>query len=47
MPGYDIRTVEPLSATLICPECSLVLRDAVQTGDGVRLCESCFKQINR
>ena len=45
MPGYDTRTVEPLKAALICPECSLMLRDAVQTGDGIRLCEGCFNQI--
>jgi len=45
MPGYDTRPVEPLKMALICPECSLVLRDAVQTGDGIRLCESCYKQI--
>jgi len=30
--------------SLICPDCSLVLRDAVWMGDGVRLCESCFNQ---
>jgi len=42
MPGYDARTVEPLKIALICPECSLFLRDAVQIDNGVRLCESCF-----
>ena len=45
MPGYDARTVELQKAALICPECDLLLRDAVQTDDGIRLCESCFKQI--
>lgn len=45
MPGYDAKTVEPLKAALVCPECRLLLRDAVQTGDGIRLCETCFKQF--
>jgi len=45
MPGYE--TAEPQSAALICPECKLLLRDAVQTDDGIRLCESCFEQILR
>lgn len=45
MPGYGAKTVEPMKAALICPECNLLLRDAVQTGDGIRLCETCFKQF--
>ena len=45
MPGYEAKTVKPLKAALVCPECNLLLRDAVQTGDGIRLCESCFEQV--
>ena len=47
MPGYDIKTPESAKVTLICPECNLLLKDAVQTGDGIRLCESCYKDIAR
>ena len=48
MPGYDVKVVKPLkvwNASLICPECKLFLRDAVQTDSGILLCESCLKQI--
>lgn len=47
MPGYDTRTVGmgPMKVALICPECSLLLRDAVQMGDGLHLCESCYTQL--
>ena len=45
MPGHEAKTVEPLKAALVCPECNLLLRDAVQTGDGIRLCETCFGQF--
>ena len=44
MPGYDAKTVEPLKAALVCPECNLLLRDAVQTDDGIRLCRTCFTE---
>ena len=47
MPGYDIKTPESAKVTLICPECNQLLKDAVQTGDGIRLCESCYKDIAR
>ena len=47
MPGYNAKTVELLKGALVCPECDMLLRDAVQTGDGVRLCETCFEQIQQ
>ena len=28
-----------------CPHCKLLLRSAVQTSEGDRLCEQCFKTI--
>ena len=28
-----------------CPRCKLLLRNAVQTSEGDRLCEECFKTI--
>ena len=30
-----------------CPHCKLLLRNAVQTSEGDRLCEVCFKSIAR
>lgn len=45
MPGYKVTTVDPVKAGVVCPHCGLILRDAVQTADGFRLCETCFKEI--
>lgn len=47
MPGYDVIAAEGTKAGLVCPECNLVLKAAVQTPDGVRLCESCYQGIAR
>ena len=44
MPGYRAVPVHE-RAGLVCPHCELLLRSAVQTDDGVRLCQSCFKEI--
>ena len=47
MPGYNAKTVELLKGALVCPECDMLLRDAVQTGDGVRLYKTCFEQMQQ
>lgn len=48
MPGYDIIAAnETQKSKLICPECRLVLKEPVQTEEGIRLCDSCFKDIER
>ena len=47
MPGYKVTPVEPLKSGLVCRECQLVLREAVQTEDGDRLCRSCYDDIKR
>ena len=47
MPGYKVIAAEALKSGLICPECDLVLKEAVQTRQGVRLCDSCFQDIAR
>jgi len=44
MPGYEASAVCE-RVGLVCPHCKLILRDAVQTDEGVRLCQSCFKEI--
>jgi len=44
MPGYEASAVSE-RVGLVCPHCKLLLRDAVQTEEGVRLCQSCFKEI--
>ena len=46
MPGYGATAVDK-KLGLVCPHCKLLLRSAVQTDKGVRLCESCFKEIAR
>ena len=46
MPGYGATAVDK-KLGLVCPHCKLLLRSAVQTDEGVRLCESCFKEIAR
>ena len=45
--GYDVidLLVEPLKDGLRCVECRLILKDAVQTPDGIRVCEACYKEI--
>ena len=45
MAGYRVETLDEAKAGLLCSECGLVLNDAVQTPDGVRLCQSCFDDI--
>ena len=47
MPGYELTPVEPLNAGLICCECLLLLREAVQTEEGDRLCRTCYEEIKR
>lgn len=47
MPGYDVIAAEGTKAGLVCPECNLILKAAVQTPEGDRLCESCYEAIAR
>ena len=42
--GYDVLVVTAKEA-LMCPECSFVLRDAVQTNEGLRLCDPCYRRL--
>ena len=32
-------------SNLLCSECSFLLKDAVQTCDGIRMCQHCFDEI--
>ena len=47
MPGHDVIAAQGTKAGLLCPECKFVLKEAVQTPEGIRLCQSCYKQIER
>ena len=47
MPGYKVIAAEGLKTGLVCPECDLVLKEAVQTPEGIRLCESCYQDISK
>ena len=46
--GYTVKlpaSGTPVPESYYCPHCKLILRSAVQTSDGDRLCEPCFKTI--
>ena len=45
--GHDVILVEPAKGGLMCSECDRVLRNAVQTPEGHRLCEPCYKKIEK
>lgn len=49
MPGYDLTVNGDYARieSLKCPACELILRDAIQTEQGVRLCRSCYDDIQR
>lgn len=47
MAGYAVDTADPAKAGLYCGECQLILREAVQTWDGQRLCKDCYDTIKR
>ena len=47
MPGYEVTLVDPPTPGFLCRECSLLLRDPVQTEDGERLCRSCRDLIKK
>ncbi len=44
--GYDVVLAEHQEG-LQCSECDLVLRDAVQTCEGIRVCRPCYDSIAR
>ena len=41
----QLCTIHSPDSSSYYPECNLLLKDAVQTGDGIRLCKMCFKQF--
>ena len=45
--GYAVKlpTGVRVPDSYYCPHCKLLLRSAVQTSEGDRLCEDCFKTI--
>ena len=45
--GYDVKTVDEAKDGLLCSECKLILKEAVQTSDGVRLCQQCYNRIKQ
>ena len=47
MPGFDVLTTQLAKSGLTCPECSLLVKEAVQTPDGVRFCKSCYNEVAR
>ncbi len=47
MPGYDLRPVGDVKPSLLCVECKLILKEAVQTCEGDCLCTDCFDAIAR
>ena len=47
MPGYAVVVPSGIIARLLCPECKLLLREPVQTTEGIRLCKTCYDAIAR
>ncbi len=45
--GYDVILQDAAKGGLVCSECNFILRDAVQTSEGNRLCLPCFKKIEK
>ena len=47
MPGFAATPVDTstVKSGLSCPHCELLLKDPVQTEEGLRLCRSCFDEI--
>ena len=45
--GYNVVLSSNAKQGLQCPECDFILKEAVQTGDGIRLCEPCYEHIAR
>lgn len=45
MPGYKVPAGVPADKGWLCAHCKLLLRDAVQTEEGDRLCQSCCEEI--
>jgi len=44
--GYSYELVEPeTKGGLLCAECGYILKEAVQTEEGVRLCHGCYEYI--
>ena len=43
--GFAVDTVDGAKDGLLCSECGLILKGAVQTSDGLRLCQECFAAI--
>ena len=49
MGGYDVKLASRgcIPASYYCPYCKKLLKNAVQTSDGDRLCDVCFEEISR
>ena len=47
MPGYDLKVNGEYARleSLWCSSCSLILRDAIQTEEGLRFCDSCWAEL--
>ena len=42
-----VKSLGAIPASYYCPFCKKLLRNAVQTSEGDRLCDVCFKEIAR
>ena len=49
MPGHKVELVERLrdGHPYHCPKCNFIIRDAVQTIEGLHVCESCYLDTER
>jgi hypothetical protein len=47
--GFDVKVKSQgaIPASYYCPHCKKLLKNAVQTSEGDRLCHVCFEEIAR
>jgi phage FluMu protein Com len=47
MPGFDLKVNGEYARldSLLCPSCRFILKDAIQTEEGIRFCKSCCEEI--
>lgn len=43
--GFAVETLDGAKEGVLCSECGLILNEAVQTPDGLRLCLQCYNDV--
>ena len=45
--GYNLQTVTPTPANLVCPLCHLIFKETIQTERGERCCKECYSEATK